>query len=119
MSTLPSAEKIGRAWRMHRDGDNHGAMQAFEEVIAASPDSVDAHYGMGLAHKASGDTEAAADSFQRALSVTEQALTAVQVTSHAEGQHGANDLETNFDDRYMMLTRMLKQRIEDVSGVTS
>jgi tetratricopeptide (TPR) repeat protein len=102
---------------MHRDGDNQGAIDAFDEVIAASPDSVDAHYGIGLAHKARGDSKAAADSFQRALSITEQALTAVQVTSHAEGQHGANDLETNYDDRYMMLTRMLKQRIEDVGGV--
>ncbi|MDE2777425.1 MAG: tetratricopeptide repeat protein [Chloroflexota bacterium] len=119
MSSLPSAEKIGRAWRMHRDGDNQGALRLFEEVLAASPDSVDAHYGMGLAYKARGDMSAAAASFGQALSVTEQALSAVRVTSHAEGQHGANDLETNFDDRYMMLTRMLKQRINDVGGVLS
>lgn len=116
MSTLPSTEKIGRAWRLHRDGDNNGALRLFDEVIAASPENVDAHYGMGLAHKAGGDMAAAADSFRQALSVTEQALSAVQVTSQAEGQHGANDLETNYDDRYMMLTRMLKQRIEDVGG---
>lgn len=119
MSTLPSAEKIGRAWRLHREGDNHGALRLFEEVLAASPDSVDAHYGMGLAYKAGGELASAADSFQQALSVTEQALSAVQLTSHAEGQHGDNDLETNFDDRYMMLTRMLKQRIEDVGGASS
>ncbi len=116
MSSLPSAEKIGRAWRMHRDGDNRGALQLYEEVIAASPESVDAHYGMGLAHKANGDMAAAAASFGQALSVTEQALSAVRMTSQAEGQHGANDLETNIDDRYMMLTRMLKQRIGDVGG---
>ncbi len=119
MSTLPSAEKIGRAWRMHREGDNRGAIAAFEDVIAVSPDSVDAHYGMGLALKASGELEAAVDSFSRALSITEQALSAVQVESQAEGQHGANDLETNYDDRYMMLTRMLQQRIEDLSGAAS
>lgn len=116
MSTLPSAEKIGRAWRLHRNGDNQGAIRLFEEVIAASPESVDAHYGMGLAFKSMGDKQSAAGSFQQALSVTEQALSAVQLTSHAEGQHGANDLETNIDDRYMMLTRMLKQRLEDVGG---
>ena len=117
MSTLPSAEKIGRAWRLHREGDNQGAIRLFEEVIAASPDSVDAHYGMGLAFKSMGNMQSAADSFQRALSVTEQALSAVQLTSHAEGQHGANDLDTNIDDRYMMLTRMLNQRLEDVGGM--
>ncbi len=116
MSTLPSAEKIGRAWRLHRDGANQGAIQLFEEVIAASPESVDAHYGMGLAHKSLGDMQSAASSFQQALTVTERALSAVQMTSHAEGQHGANDLETNIDDRYMMLTRMLKQRLDDVGG---
>jgi tetratricopeptide (TPR) repeat protein len=116
MSTLPSAEKIGRAWRLHREGDNQAAISMFEEVIAASPDSVDARYGLGLAQKASGDHAAAANSFQRALSITESALSAVQTTSHAEGQHGANDLDTNIDDRYMMLTRMLKQRIDDVGG---
>lgn len=116
MSTLPSAEKIGRAWRLHRDGDNQGAIRLFDEVIAASPDSVDAHYGSGLAHKATGDLAAASVSFQQALAISERALSAVNVTSQAEGQHGANDLETNFDDRYMMLTRMLKQRVEDVGG---
>lgn len=119
MSTLPSAEKIGRAWRMHRDGDNLGAIHAFEEVIAASPDSVDALYGKGLAQKANGDLAAAASSFQQALTIAESALTAVQTTSQAEGQHGANDLESNFDDRYMMLTRMLKQRIDDVGGLSA
>ncbi|MCY3866633.1 MAG: tetratricopeptide repeat protein [Chloroflexi bacterium] len=116
MSTLPSTEKIGTAWRRHRDGDNRGAISLFEEVLAASPDNVDAHYGIGLAHKASGDQAAAAASFQRALSITETALSAVQTASQAEGQHGANDLESNIDDRYMMLTRMLKQRIDDVGG---
>lgn len=119
MSSLPSAEKIGRAWRLHRDGDNRGALRLFEEVIAASPDSVDAHYGMGLAYKASGDFSEASASFQQALNVTEQALSAVQMEARAEGQHGSNDLESNIDDRYMMLTRMLKQRIEDVGGASS
>ena len=74
---------------------------------------------MGLAHKASGNRAAAASSFQQALSIAESALSAVQTTSQAEGQHGGNDLESNFDDRYMMLTRMLKQRIDDVGGPSS
>ena len=118
MSTLPSAEKSASMAHASRRRQR-GAIDAFDEVIASSPESVDAHYGMGLALKASGELKAAGDSFQRALSVTEQALSAVQVTSQAEGQHGANDLETNFDDRYMMLTRMLQQRIADVSGPAS
>ena len=119
MSSLPAAEKIGKAWRHHRDGDNHGAIRAFEDIIAGNPDSVDAHYGLGLAHKAMGNDAAAADAFKHALSVTEQTLSAVQLTSHAAGHLGDNDLDTNVDDRYMMLTRMLKQRIEDVTATAS
>ncbi len=116
MSTMPSAERIGAAWRLIRDGDNNGAIRMFEDIIAVAPDSVDALYGLGLAQKALGDNNAAGLSFKQALSVTEQALSAVQRASKAEGHHGDNDLESNFDDRYMMLTRMLNQRIEDVSA---
>lgn len=119
MSTLPSTEKIGAAWRRHRDGDNRGAISLFEEALAASPDNVDAHYGIGLAHKASGDRAAAAASFRQALSIAKAALSAVQTASQAEGQHGANDLESNVDDRYMMLTRMLQQRIDDVADASA
>lgn len=116
MSSLPAAEKIGKAWRQHRDGDNLGAIRAFEDIIATNPDSVDAQYGLGLAHKAQGNMAAAAAAFKQALGITEQALSAVRITSHAEGQHGDNDLGTEFDDRYMMLTRMLEQRAADVSA---
>lgn len=116
MSTMPSAERIGAAWRLHRNGDNSGAARMFQDIIAVAPESVDALYGLGLAQKAQGDNSAAAESFKQALSIAEQALTAVQHTSQAEGHHGDNDLESNFDDRYMMLTRMLSQRIEDVSA---
>ena len=119
MSSLPAAEKIGRAWRQHRDGDNQSAIRAFEDIIAGNPESVDALYGLGLAHKAGGSDATAADAFKQALSITEQTLSAVQLTSHAAGHHGDNDLETNIDDRYMMLTRMLKQRIEDVTATAS
>ena len=116
MSTMASAERIGAAWRLHRDGDNSGAVRMFQDIIASTPDSVDARYGLGLAQKALGDNGAAADSFRQALSITEQALSAVQLASQAEGHHGDNDLDTNFDDRYMMLTRMLNQRVNEVSA---
>jgi len=116
MSAMPSAEKIGRAWRLHRDGDSRGAIDMFSSIIEANPANVDAHYGMGLAHKALRDNQAAAASFQMALDHTEQALAAVQTASHVEGRLGDNDLDSNFDDRYMMLTRMLNQRLGDVGA---
>ena len=118
MSAMPSAEKIGQAWRLHRDGDSRGAIDMFHSIVAANPANVDAHYGLGLAHKALGDNEAAAAAFQQALDNTEQALAAVQTASHVEGHLGDNDLDSNFDDRYMMLTRMLNQRLEDVGAAS-
>ncbi len=116
MTTLPSAEKVGQAWRMHREGDNDGASRIFEQIVAANPENVDALYGLGLVNKATGNHSAAAAAFTQALDITERALSAVEITSHAEGHTSGNDLATNIDDRYMMLTRMLKQRIADVSG---
>ena len=115
MSALSSAEKIGRAWRLHRDGDSRGAIDMFSSIIEASPANVDAHYGLGLAHKTLGENDAAAAAFKTALDNTEQALTAVQKTSQVEGD---NDLDSNADDRYMMLTRMLNQRLEDVGAAS-
>ncbi len=119
MSTLPTTERVGRAWRAHRDGNNSEAIRLFEEVIGANPENVDAHYGLGLAHKADGNNSASIAAFQKALNFAQQALDAVQTTAHIEGHHGANDLDSNDDDRFMMLTRMLKQRLEDVGGDSS
>ena len=118
MSAISSVEKIGQAWRLHRDGDDRGAIEMFNSIVEANPANVDAHYGLGLAYKALGDNSAAAAAFRKALDNTEQALAAVQTASHVEGQLGDNDLDSNVDDRYMMLTRMLNQRLEDVGAAS-
>ena len=117
MSTMPAAEKIGQAWRLHRDDDNASAIRMFNDIIATHPESADALYGLGLACKASGAYSDASAAFQQALGITESALSAVMTTSHVEGHQSGNDLETNLDDRYMMLTRMIKQRLDDLAGV--
>ena len=116
MSTLPSAEKIGRAWRMHRDGDQQGAIRAFDEVIAKSPDNVDAYYGLGLAYKTAGDQQSAADSFKQALANIEDTRSDAPETSGAVVPLAGNDLEIKFIGRQMMLSRMLRQRIADVGA---
>ena len=114
MSTLPTTERVGTAWRAHRDGNNSEAIKLFEDVIGTSPENVDAHYGLGLAHKADGNKSASIAAFKTALGFAQQGLDAAQTTSHVEGHHGANDLDSSDDDRFMMLTRMLKQRVEDL-----
>ena len=119
MASMAAVEKVGQAWRLHREGDNDGAIRQFESILSTSPDNVDALYGLGLAQKAVGDNAAAADAFRQALDNAEAALAAARTASQADGVMGDNDLETNFDDRYMMLTRMLNQRLEDVGAAAT
>lgn len=114
MSTLHSSERIGEAWRLHRDGNQKQAITIFKEIIQKTPENVDAHYGLGLCHKASNDMASAADAFKKALDFAQKAVSAVKTTSEAEGHHGSNDLDTSEDDRFMMLSNMLKQRLADV-----
>lgn len=114
MSTLHSSERIGEAWRHHRDGNNDQAITIFKEIIQKAPKNVDAHYGLGLAYKATNDMASAADAFQNALDCAQSALGGIKTTSAAEGHHGKTDLDTSEDDRFMMLSNMLKQRLADV-----
>lgn len=116
MSTLATTERVGSAWRSHRDGSNSDAIRQFDEIIRISPENVDAHYGKGLALKADGDASGAADAFRAALGYAEAALDAVHTASSVEGHHGVNDLDTNDDDRYMMLTRMIRQRLDELDA---
>ena len=119
MSTLATTERVGSAWRAHRDGNNSDAISQFDEIINISPENVDAHYGKGLALKADGDIFGAAEAFRAALGYAEAALDAVQTASSVEGHHGLNDLDTSDDDRYMMLTRMIQQRLDDLGATAA
>jgi len=60
-----------------------------------------------LAFRAAGDNASAKSSFETALRITERELAAIR-----KGER--NDLSTTRDDRYMMLIRMLGQRIAEV-----
>jgi tetratricopeptide (TPR) repeat protein len=102
------AKLIGDAWDMHRKGDNASAERAFESALQKDANSVDAHYGLGLAKRAAGDRAAAKASFEKAKSLAEQFLAEIRSGS------ALNDLTTTKDDRYMMLIRMLQQRLTEV-----
>ena len=119
MSTLHSSERISEAWRLHREGRHDRAIEMFQDLIKTAPENVDAYYGLGLTYKAAGSSAAAAAAFQTGLGYAEQAYSAARQVSTAEGHHGASDLDTDDDDRFMMLVRMLKQRLAEVSGQES
>lgn len=114
MSTMHTEERIGEAWRMHRNGDLNSAREIFDDIISRKPESLDAYYGLGLVQRAAGETDAAVTSFQRAYALAKQGFSAVRLTSSVEGHTGGNDLDTYEDDRYMMLIRMIGQRLTEL-----
>jgi tetratricopeptide (TPR) repeat protein len=103
MANESVAAQIGQAWRSHREGNNEAAIEQFGRILRTAPDSIDANYGLGLANRALGNQAAATESFQRALEMTDRA----EATSQEER------------DRYMMLSRMIKQRLEEIKAATS
>lgn len=107
----PIEERIGSAWQNHREGRNDAAISAFEEILRKDPDNIDANYGIGLALKADGQMDKALTAFEKALSLTEDARTTYEKSRAQE--HPDDNVKTPEDDRFMMLNRMIKQRIEE------
>lgn len=99
--------KIGDAWDLHNKGENANAVRLFEDVIKQDASNVDGHYGLALAQRASGDKAAAKTTFVRAKALAEKNLADIRAG------RSSNDLSTTKDDRYMMLIRMLEQRIAE------
>jgi len=113
------AAQIGRAWRYQREGEADSAIQAFEKILQQEPDSIDANYGMGLSQRTGGHYQEALEHFQHALDIVDINDSAGRAAREA----AANDFQTERikpntaeDDRYMMLTRMLKQRIGETNA---
>jgi tetratricopeptide (TPR) repeat protein len=100
---------IGRAWGAHRAGNNNEAIRDFEQVLKSDRENVDAYYGLGLAQRGAGQYAAARTSFETARDLAQQKKDVLQ------GGKQENNLETLEDDRYMMLLRMIGQRLEELS----
>lgn len=112
MSTMHSEERIGEAWRQHRMNNNPAAIEIFQEILNSDPKDIDALYGLGLAQRANGENGAAIESFQQALKFAQEGLE--EVVSTSEGFGSGNNLNTDQDDRFMMISRMLKQRLVEL-----
>jgi tetratricopeptide (TPR) repeat protein len=108
MSKEEISQKIGDGWALQSKGDSQGAAQAFQTILSEDVDQVDAYYGLGLSLRAAGDKAAAKAAFEKALVISERELAGLR------SNRGKNDLGTSRDDRYMMLIRMLEQRISEV-----
>jgi len=114
MSQSNINQQVGQAWKMHREGDNRGAVDEFNRILQSAQDNVDAYYGLGLALRADGQKEKSKEAFQKAYDLSQQALEAVRKLNDAEGSGGATEIGSTEQDRFMMLTRMLSQRLSEV-----
>jgi thioredoxin-like negative regulator of GroEL len=108
MATDEISKMIGDAWELHRKGDQAAAQRLFEDVLQRDAESVDAHYGLGLVKRASGDKTGARAAFESSRSLAKSALDTIRAGREK------NDLSTTKDDRYMMLLRMIDQRLAEV-----
>ncbi len=116
MSNMHTEERIGEAWKQHRMGDNDSAMNIFKDILSKRPGHLDALYGLGLAQRANGDVDGAVESFNKAMQLAKEALSAVDKTSVVDGHTGSNDLTSYEDDRYLMLQTMISQRLEELEA---
>lgn len=116
MAQMHTEERIGEAWKQHRMGNNSGAIEIFQDILNQRPGHVDALYGLGLAQRAEGKLDLAAEAFNKAAQLTQDALDAVDTISAASGHQGNNVLDTDEDDRNMMLNRMISQRLEEIEA---
>lgn len=111
--------QIGQAWAHHRAERNNDAIREFENILKTSPDDVDALYGLGLALRATGKKDESVKMFQKALTLAEQAVTSTPaVETPKQGQVEDKLSIAGQNPRYMMLVRMIGQRLDELkSGV--
>lgn len=117
MSSENLETRIGHAWGHQRDGEYETAIKEFEQILRQDPNNIDANYGIGLAHRLAGHLQEATQYFQRALDVvTERDSAGLAAREAAANENLGQRIKPNTleDDRYMMLTRMLKQRLAEI-----
>ena len=91
------AEQLGRAWTLHRQGQNEAAIREFDSLLQLSANNTDALYGLALAQRSSGQLEEAQASFEKCLT-----------------QLAGLVKEYPREDRYQMLQKMANQRLDEL-----
>lgn len=104
---------ITQAWRYQREGRANAAVAEYERILKQDANDIDALYGMGLAQRDDHQNAKAVESFRRAQELVEAAASARRPVSSGEERIAANTPE---DDRYMMLGRMIKQRLAELGS---
>lgn len=107
-----SKSPVTRAWASLRTGRNEDAVVVFDELLKADSEDVDAYYGKGMALRAANKDQDAIQAFQAALNISQTLLNTVR-EKYGIGE-GMSSLDTVEDDRYMMLSRMIRQRLSEL-----
>lgn len=89
-------EKIGEAWKAHYQGRDQDAIAQFLRLTEDAPENIDAHWGLALSYRNSGDTDRAVTIFKKIKN-----LVTVKMESEPEDY-----------ERYFMLTRMVNQQLQ-------
>jgi tetratricopeptide (TPR) repeat protein len=91
--------RINEAWKAHYAGQHDVAIERFKQIVTEVPDHIDAYWGLGLAYRTQGQRDNALQIFRKVKD-----LLATKV-----------DAESDDRGRYVMLSRMVSQQIEQMA----
>ncbi len=122
MDEQVTRQRISDAWRLHRQGNGSAAIESFQDILTTDAENIDALYGIGLAYRANGMPERAIESFtaaQAALRLAERAFRAENTEkTKEETPFTLNDPIAGEGDRFLILSRMINQRLEELGSAS-
>ena len=99
---------ISTGWAAHRSGNNQEALRHFESALAVDNENIDAYYGIGLAQRDLGQLNEAKAAFEQSLQITRSKI------EMSYPSNNTNAVDVPDIDRYMMLIRMIGQRLSEI-----
>jgi lipopolysaccharide biosynthesis regulator YciM len=87
---------VSEAWALHYNGQHEAAVRAFQELVAANQEHIDANYGLALSLAGAGKRAESDAAFRLTKTYVEQTL---------------QTLEGEEAQRYVMLKRMIDQHL--------
>ena len=107
---------VSKAWNYQREGKPDTAAAEFEKIVQKYPQDIDANYGLGLALKSAGQIDRAVKSFKTTLELVAESKKTYDATKDQSSDQ--DTIKTPEDDRFMMLSRMVNQRLAELQGTT-
>jgi Flp pilus assembly protein TadD len=105
-------QNVTQAWDHLREGRTDQALSAFETTLRSHPEDVDAHYGLGLTQQRLKHRDDAVETFSKALALLAEQQKLV-IRNEAQTR---DNMRTPEEDRYMMLSRMVQQRLDELNA---